>query len=49
VVILAAVTAGVLLVGGASLIMGAQVMMAMAMVNISTGGVLLAIGALVTP
>ena len=48
VVILAAVTAGVLLLGGASLIMGAQVMTAMAMVNISTGGVLLAIGALIT-
>ncbi len=48
VVVLAAVTAAVLLIGGAALIMGAQVMMAMTMVNVSTGGVLLAVGALIT-
>jgi TP901 family phage tail tape measure protein len=48
VVVLAAVTAGVLLIGGAALIMGAQVMAAMTMVNVSTGGVLLAVGALIT-
>ncbi len=48
VVVLAAVTAGVLLIGGAALIMGAQVMAAMTMVNLSTGGVLLAVGALIT-
>ncbi len=48
VVVLTAVTAGVLLIGGAALIMGAQVMTAMTMVNVSTGGVLLAVGALIT-
>ncbi len=48
VVVLAAVTAGVLLIGGAAFIMGAQVMGAMALVNVSTGGVLLAVGALIT-
>lgn len=47
-VVLTAVTAGVLILGGAALIMGAQVMLAMAMVNVSTGGVLLVVGALIT-
>jgi len=47
VVVLTAVSAGVALVGGASLVMGAKVMAAMTMVNVSTGGVLLAVGALV--
>jgi len=46
-VVLVAVTAGVLLIGGAALVMAGQVMLAMAMVNVSTGGVLLAVGALV--
>ncbi len=48
VVILTAVTAGVLVVGGAALVMGAQVVTAMAMVNVSTGGILLVVGALIT-
>ena len=48
VVVLAAVTAGVLVLGGTALIMGGQIVAAMAAVNVSTGGVLLAVGALVT-
>ncbi len=47
-VVLVAVSAAVLLIGGAAMIMGGKVMAAMAMVNLSTGGVLLIIGALVT-
>ena len=47
-VVLVAVSAGVLLIGGAAMIMGGKVMAAMAMVNLSTGGVLLVVGALVT-
>jgi len=48
VVVLTAVTAGVALIGGAALVMGGKVMAAMAMVNLSTGGVLLVVGTLVT-
>ena len=48
VVVLTAVTAGVALIGGAAMIMGGKVMAAMAMVNLSTGGLLLVVGALVT-
>jgi len=47
VVVLTAVSAGVALIGGAAMIMGGKVMAAMAMVNLSTGGVLLIVGALV--
>jgi TP901 family phage tail tape measure protein len=46
--VVAMVTAGVLVLGGAGLIMAGQVVMAMTMVNVSTGGVLLAIGGLIT-
>jgi len=46
VVVLTAVSAGVALIGGAALVMGGKVMAAMAMVNMSTGGVLLVVGAL---
>jgi len=46
--VLTAVSAGVALIGGAALVMGGKVMAAMAMVNMSTGGVLLVVGALVT-
>jgi TP901 family phage tail tape measure protein len=48
VVVLVAVTAAVALIGGAAMIMGGKVVAAMALVNVSTGGILLAIGALVT-
>ena len=48
VVVLAAVTSGVLVLGGAALIVGAQIVTAMAAINISTAGILVAIGALVT-
>ncbi|MEI8191662.1 MAG: ABC transporter permease subunit, partial [candidate division NC10 bacterium] len=41
-VVLAAVTAGVLLLGGAGLVMAGQIVTAMAAINISTGGLLLA-------
>ena len=47
VVVMTAASAAVLLIGGASMIMGGKVMAAMAMVNLSTGGVLLIVGALV--
>jgi|GEM_PF-2176654 len=46
-VTLAVVAAGVLLVGGAALVMSGMVTTAMAAVHVSTGGVLLAVGALV--
>ena len=48
VVVLVAVTAAVALIGGAAMIMGGKVVAAMALINLSTGGILLAIGALVT-
>jgi TP901 family phage tail tape measure protein len=48
VVVLTAVSAGVAIIGGAALVMGGKVMAAMSMVNMSTGGVLLIVGALVT-
>jgi len=47
VIVLIAVTAAVALIGGAAMIMGGKIMAAMAMVNLSTGGVLLIVGALV--
>ena len=48
VVTLGAVSAAILVIGGFSMIMAGQVLMAMAMINISTGGILLAIGAVAT-
>ena len=47
-VTLGAVTSAVLVLGGAGLIMAGQIVLAMAMINVSTGGLLLVIGAVIT-